>query len=350
MRGMGRVYRRGPVWWIAYYHNGRELRESARSERQSGATRLLRQRLREMDTGRFIGPDEHKLLFEELVQDLIHDYTANNRKSLRSAVMCHVRHLREFFALSRALDITPDKVKAYQALRLEEGAARSTVNREVACLRRMLSLAVEAGKLSQRPTFHLLDGERVRQGFLEHRDFLAIVAELPQETAPIVEFLYWSGWRKGEVLTLQWRDVDLAGKTIRLRIEHSKTGEPRVLPLYGRLHEVIAEQRTHRRLDCPFVFHRNGQRIGDFKKAWKAACLRSGQAGVLVHDLRRCAARNLSRAGVPESVAMEIMGHKTRSMFRRYRIVSEQDLWDAAKQLHGHLQDTPPATISRLSK
>jgi integrase len=93
-----------------------------------------------------------------------------------------------------------------------------------------------------------------------------------------------------------------------------------------------------RRLDCRYVFHDEGHMIGDFRKAWKTACKKSGLEGTLVHDLRRCAARNLSRAGVPEAVAMEITGHKTRSMYRRYRIVDERDLREATERLQAHLE------------
>lgn len=109
-------------------------------------------------------------------------------------------------------------------------------------------------------------------------------------------------------------------------IENSKNKEARILPLTGRLWEVIQERVRARRLDCTQVFHHDGRKIGDFKKAWATACKKSGLEGTLVHDLRRCAARNLSRDGVPEAVAMEITGHKTRSMYRRYRIVDERDL------------------------
>jgi len=313
--------------------------------------------LGEINAGRFIGPSEERLTFDELVQDLVNDYQVNGRRSLNSAVSNHVRHLRGLFGFHRAVDITPDRVKAYQVHRLDEKASRATVNREVACLRRMLSLAVESGKLSRRPKFKLLDGENVRQGFLAHGDFLTLLGNLPDYIKPVVEYLYLSGWRKGEALSLEWKDVDLPGQMIRLRIENSKTKESRLLPLTGqdqktgRLLEVIQEQAKVRRLDCPSVFHHHGQRIGDFKKAWKSACKRSGLEGTLVHDLRRCAARNSSRAGVPESVAMEIIGHKTRSMYRRYRIVDERDLREATGKLQAHLDEQPKeSTVVPIKK
>jgi integrase len=66
----------------------------------------------------------------------------------------------------------------------------------------------------------------------------------------------------------------------------------------GRLWEVIQERAKRRRIDCPFVFHQGGKKIGDIRKAWHTACRKAGLEGLLIHDLRRCAARNLSRAGV----------------------------------------------------
>jgi integrase len=100
-----------------------------------------------------------------------------------------------------------------------------------------------------------------------------------------------------------------------------------MLPLTGRLREIIEGRMEKRRLDCPYVFHRSGRPIKDFRVSWATACkkvgLVGGRGGVIPHDLRRCAARNLSRAGVREQVAMRITGHKTASMYRRYRIVDD---------------------------
>lgn len=125
----------------------------------------------------------------------------------------------------------------------------------------------------------------------------------------------------------------MQGRTARLKIEDSKNSEPWVLPLAGRLWEIIQERAKVRRLECVYVFHDDGQKIGDFRKAWQSACVAAGlgafgkqeqgehnrkghrktYAGLIIHDLRRCAARNLSRAGVSEVVAMKITGHKTQA-------------------------------------
>jgi len=138
-----------------------------------------------------------------------------------------------------------------------------------------------------------------------------------------ITFLYLSGWRLGEMKTLEWRDVDIAGQVVRLRPAISKNKDGQVLPLSGELLEIIVRASANRRLDCPFVFHLDGQPVGDFKRSWATACKTAGVGKVLVHDLCRTAVRNMVRAGIPDRVAMALSGHKTRSVFDRYNIVSE---------------------------
>jgi integrase len=95
------------------------------------------------------------------------------------------------------------------------------------------------------------------------------------------------------------------------------------------VHETL---RKARRI-VPLVFHRNGRPIRSFFKAWKAASRAAGCPGRLLHDCRRTTVRNLERAGVSRSVAMRLTGHKTEAVYRRYAIVSSEDMADAARKL-----------------
>jgi integrase len=147
------------------------------------------------------------------------------------------------------------------------------------------------------------------------------------------------------VLPLQWRHVDFEARVIRLDPHTTKNDEGRTFPFTDALELLLEAQKVeHDRLKaegviCPWVFNRTnkkvkGKRITTFIKAFRAACLKAGCPSRIPHDLRRTAVRNLVRAGIPERVAMQMTGHKTRSVFERYNIVSECDLVETAKKLN----------------
>ena len=134
----------------------------------------------------------------------------------------------------------------------------------------------------------------------------------------------------------------------------TKNDEGRTFPFTDSLERLLQAQKgEHDELRaeaviCPWVFNRSnrkvkGKRITTFIKAFRGTCTKGGCPGRIPHDLRRTAVRNLVRAGVPERVAMQMTGHKTRSVFECYNIVSECDLVDAAKKLNT-LQPVPPAS------
>jgi integrase len=152
--------------------------------------------------------------------------------------------------------------------------------------------------------------------------------------------------------------VDRAAGRIGPRREHSKNGEPRVLPLVGDLAALVERRWTAREYQTPegttalspFVFHRAGQPVADFRKSWASVCDTAGVAGTLFHDLRRSAVRNMDRAGVSQSVAMALSGHKTASVYRRYRIVDEVDLRQALARMQADLTGRTAATVVPLSE
>lgn len=346
MRGLGRTFTRGDICWIAYSYRGREYRESSGSDREADARRLLKKRLGEIGRGKLVGPIEERVGFEDLAADYLQDYAIKGPRASRWA-KARVAHLRRYFGLDRALDITTTRIRAYVQARLEEGATPATVNRDLAALSRIFSLAVQAGRLSARPHIPRLQEAPPRQGFMEFPEYLAIRAHLPTDYQDALDFGYHSGWRRGEILRLEWRDVDRGAGVIRLRPELSKNKDGRVLVLSGPVKALIERRWQDRALGCPFVFHVSGRPIGDWRKTWKRACMAAGLPGKLFHDLRRTVVRNLVRAGVPERVAMSLTGHKTRSVFDRYNIVSEADLKQATARLAEYVasQSSTPTVI-----
>jgi integrase len=247
---------------------------------------------------------------------------------------------------SRTRGSRANRVRDYQAQRRKEKASPATVNRETSHLARAFRIAVKSGLLTVVPPFpNRLEESAPRQGFFEHAEYLAVRQHLtPAVYQDVLDFAYYSGWRRGEVTGLTWREIDMAGSVIRLDPDRSKTRTGRLLPMSQPLKEVLQRRVAARRLDCVMVFHRDGEELVDFRKAWAGACKLAGLPGKRLHDCRRTAARNLIRSGTPERVAMQLTGHKTRSVFDRYNIVSETDLRAGVDRLAAYVKKLPKET------
>ena len=197
----------------------------------------------------------------------------------------------------------------------------------------------------QCPHVPMLQERNTRRGFLEPDQIAAICAALPEELRPIVKFAYATGWRTAsEVLPLEWRNVDWAGRCVRLDAHTTKNGEARSFPFTTDIETILKGQLAeHERLktaghDLPVRLPSQRRTDQDFRTAWKNACKAAGCPGKLIHDMRRSAVRTFERAGVPRSVAMSIVGHKTESIYRRYAIVDEAMQREAAARLDAWMQ------------
>jgi integrase len=278
-------------------------------------------------------PDGAPVTFDTMAQAYLEEYVLHRYKTLTTA-RARVEHLRGSFGGWRAEAITPDSIRNYQKHRREDGAEASTVNRETSGLSRMFQLAIRRGQLERIPLFpKRLEENPPRDGFFEHEEYLKVRSKLPPSFQDVLDFAYYSGWRRNEILGLTWDEVDTVGGVIRLTPRRSKTKAGRVLPISAPLALVLKRRQRRRRPGSPLVFHRDGVTVRAWRTALRDACRKANVPHRLLHDCRRTAARNLIRAGVPERVAMLLTGHKTRSVFDRYNIVNERELLTAGERL-----------------
>jgi integrase len=314
--------RKAGIWW---WKHGK-VRASTRCRDRKAAEAWVVQQLAKMGRGEQLVL--RACFYEELEQMVLDRWAADGRRGVPQC-SARLRFLRRAFAGWRADAITTDQIASYALRRRGEGAAVATVNLEVAILRRMFSVAYEAGRIARMPVVHRLAGAAVRQGFLEDGDFERICAGLPERLQPVARFLKLTGWREREALELEWRRVDLVAQEIRL--DTSKNGLPRMLAFgdYAPLRELLDARSSSRQALSPYVFPGRGWgRPVDrttFQKAWRQAAIAAGLPRALVHDLRRSFVRACERAGVPRCVAMSITGHKSEEVYRRYAIVSAGD-------------------------
>jgi integrase len=292
-----------------------------------------------------------KITYADLRTALIANYTERGNKSLEQRAdgtesIVGLPQLDKFFGYEEGTDeagklrvktsgvsvvrLTTDAARAFAKKRFGEGSGPAMINRSLALLRRMLSIAHEDNKIQTVPKIRLLKEPPAHKGFLESAKFEELLRLLPSNLQPLVLFLFWRGVRLGEALSIQREQIDLEARLIRLEEDQTKNSEPRVVPLPSVLVTKLRAMEPKARA----VFDGTNLRV-----EWEKACAACGLGtrvqidgerivrtdreqprrvkntwyqynGLIVHDLRRSAIRNLINAGVPEKVAMQINGHK----------------------------------------
>jgi len=291
--------------------------------------------------------------FADAAQDLLNDYAMNRRRSLRTLKIRVEKHLRPAFGEDAISVITTARPRVSITHRQAQGASNATINRDLITLKRMLTLAVQGGKLTAKPYVPLLKERNVRRGFFEPEQFQRVKAGLPRHMQGIAAFACITGWRTpSEILPLEWAQVDMQAGEVRLEPGATKNEEGRVFPFTTELRKIlegqqqIAGELRARGIHTRFVFcHTVGKKAGHrislsaYAHQWWKARVAADCPTRIPHDFRRTAVRNLVRAGVPERVAMLLTGHKTRAVFERYNIVSSGDLKEAARRLDQFVSD-----------
>jgi hypothetical protein len=190
MRGDGGIYSRGNVLWIFYSFRGQIFRESAHTSDEKVARKLLKARLKQVERPGFVGPKEDKWTLADMKARIEADYDRKENRSIKTVEYCF-KHLEAAFQFHRVIDITTPVVEKYTADRLKAGAARASINRELAYLRRGFKLMLKARDISAIPAvIELLQGENVRKGFIGSGDFAAMLEKIPDaDVRDLVAFL-----------------------------------------------------------------------------------------------------------------------------------------------------------------
>jgi integrase len=329
-------------------------RESTKTANLKKAKKIAQKKEEEiLQQKGIVGAD--KITLKDMIEEVLFDYRANGRKSTY-VVELRSKTLYDFFGKeTKIVHITEDAIHKYITHRLtkcksnrDEPLKPATINRELMLLKRGFSLMVERHKLGLAPTIKMLKEDNVRKGFLEHWQFMKLLEQASDYIKPVIRFLYYTGWRTEEALTLTWDMVDVDNGIISLSPGTTKNKKGRHYYMPNEILEMIRTlwaaytEKVRKEIPTPkYVFTNRDctDRIKDMRGAWKNSCKKAGLDGKLMHDFRRTAARNYVRAGVPQRVAQELLGHQTSSIFSRYNIVSDQDLREGAKKVSAYLNN-----------
>jgi integrase len=328
------IYKRGGKWCIDFYdQNHARVQESSHSSRRADAEALLNLRKSEILRGLYKRPV--KIAFGEFGTRYMEYAKANKRSWLRDEQM--LRHLKEFFGTERQLaNITAADIEGYK-LRRKAKVSGSTVNRELALLKRMFNLAISWD------LFLDLNPFRKVKFFREVNLGLRVVSpeeeeKLLRNASPYVQDLIRfglnTGLRIGEIFGLQWANVDLE-KSI-LSVFAPKTQKSRAVPINSDARKVLEYWALGRRNEFVFYNPETGAPFVDLKVGFGLACRKAGIEGVTWHTLRHTFASRLVDRGVDIVTVQQLLGHSTITVTMRYTHTNLDSKRAAVAKLENH--------------
>jgi len=363
-KGEGSIYQHTDGRWMySVMHAGRRLTKSLgtrdEDEAKKAMAKVRNNFLGRIDRGDLEPSTSASVKLDEILDEYLAHIKANGNKSAHiiEGVLGKVRKSSEF-ANRKVATLETKDFKSYRARLVAAGGKHSTANNHLAYIRAALKLETKQtpSRVGRVPHIPIVKVNNTRKGFLEYDDHETLLDCLPESLKALFVVAFHSGCRLGEVLAMRWEDVAWSNRIIKL--PDSKTGDPRNLPFWGGIEKHLKRQKAYRDAHYPECAHlffwldedvhldhggvRNtpGKPIADFRGSWGKAVKEAHKrnpnvrAALLFHDLRRSAVRVMvQEAGIPESQAMLISGHKTRSMLERYNIISLKNLQDAGAKL-----------------
>ncbi|WNJ99965.1 site-specific integrase [Thalassospiraceae bacterium LMO-JJ14] len=329
-----------------FYIDYRVKKTGERIRRSTGTSDLEEAKalLADLTRQKFLSENFDKkppLPFIEAVNRYAQEQKRDHLKTFMSSARYRLRDLAAWFGAYNAGDITPSVISNYMEERLQR-VAPATVRREVSILRAILNKAWRNDLLEVQPRFPRLPKDHRRDRFLSEEEEQRLVMCSPAHLVPIIRFALSTGGRKGEILNLDWRDVDMERGLVTFR--ETKNGEDRHIPLPRPALAVLASLHPQ---DHGRVFTYRGRGLSDIKSAFNRARNDAGMPDVRFHDLRHTYASRLVQNGIPLYDAMHLMGHKSLDMVQRYAHLAPDHLRRAVSVLddYGHTMVTPKTSL-----
>lgn len=329
-------------WYVDIRSDGRRIRKVIREARTKEQARIAEAYHRDLLFRRKYIPEPKRKLFRDFVHESFLPYSKTNKRSYSDDVRI-TRVLCDFFKGKFLHEITPGLIESYKRHRAETPTrgdgkrAPATINRELAVLGRILTMAVDEEYLENNPIRRVkkfkVDNARIR--FLtteEEACLMEALANRPQ-TKQIVTLALYTGMRRGEIFNLKWKNVDFSRDLLIVR--QTKTSKDRTIPMCDQVRQLLRELRPEEsKPDQPvFVSEKTGGKLTDIKHSFTSACRKAGIEDFHFHDLRHSAGTRLAEAGVHAVVIAEILGHKSLAMTKRYTHATDWAKKEAIQKL-----------------
>lgn len=342
---VGPDYKGKKVYWVDYTYraDGRKKRKREKiGTSKKMALDVLAKRTTQIKEGKWWEIQKQKeIYFGDFAQEFLERHSRIKRSFRRDEGI--VKILNKHFGDKLLHRITPLMVEDYRKIRLDEDRAKATVNREVACLKCMFNKAILWDKAKENPVAKVQlfkeDNMIVRYLTEDERGSLLKACKLSAATHlyPIVIVALNTGMRKGEILNLRWRDIDLANKFIH--IETSKSGKRRDIPMNDLLTETL--KYGIKSPGSEYVFcDEKGEPFTRLDRSFKTALRRAGIRNFRFHDCRHTFSSYWMMSGGDIYKLSKILGHSSVKVTERYAHLSPDYGKDTIESLGRRMSKT----------
>ncbi|MFC2170269.1 tyrosine-type recombinase/integrase [Acidobacteriota bacterium] len=324
--GFGSVYIRktkeGKVRWYAEYYSERKRTREVIKNAQSRAEAVLYLQEKVAEAFNHVhGTQEKKpMSFLELSGCYLKDYAKLYKKSWKADLSRLETSLKPFFGRMKLNEISPFHIEKYRAERLGKGVSKSTINRELALMKKMYNLAIDWKFLTENPVNRIKffsEKENFIERILTKEEEDRLLGVTSDHLKPILIVALNTGMRKGEILNLKWRQIDLSKKFIK--VEKTKSERTRYISINSEVSNLLDKLRKERgKEEFVFTNPETGKPFADLKNAFRGACRRANIRKFRFHDLRHTFASRLVERGVNLITVKELLGHSTVKMTERY--------------------------------
>ena len=331
-------------WCYDFTCNGKRVRRIVGLSRQE-AVQVANDEFHKLTREKFgLKEPAREIPFDDFAGEFLDIYSRQNKRSWRRDETS-IAHLKAYFKSRSLTGITADMIERYKA---ERGGivSKSTVNRELACLKTIFTKAVEWGKTERSPAAKVkkFQEPKGREIYLTDNEMRRLIEAAGSTLRPVIIIALGTGMRKGEILGLKWENVHLHEGYILITEENSKSKKSRNVPMSGPVASALGG--VPREGDFVFYNPKTKAPILDVKTAFHTAIRRAGlKKGVRFHDLRHSAASAMIRAGVDLVTVSKILGHATIQMTMRYVHASPENMKKAVDILGAMIEERPGKVV-----
>ncbi len=355
--------RKGSIyWWMCIRHNGGRIQKSLGTANKKSAQKIKDKIKTQINEGNYFEKlAGHNKTFRDMMKRFMREHAPKVSISMQNSYNASLKHLIPFFGDLTLLSISRKKISRYKEFRKEKGAKPATINRELAMLSKAFTLAIEDWEWINDKPFSKIAYEKENNGrdrWLTEDEEKRLLDNCPEWLREIVVFALNTGLRQGELLSLEWKRVNLFRKTILIQI--TKNGRPKTVPLNQIAMDVILRKSKSkvRKLKNDFVFVSiHGTKIDRFslRRAFNKAVRQAEIENLKYHDLRHCFCTKLAQRGVDIYKIAKLAGHEDIRMTQRYSHHCPESLRDGVEMLEVDYNMTTVAkkeefkTVQKLS-